>query len=1340
MQLRFRSLLVAALLAIIALCLAPESVAVGKEYALYAWNLDPENRPRDPGAAFNEANIDELVGFCKSEGITTLLLSNWDTKKARSLSETHPALMKRLIGEAHGAGIAVEALYTDNEGNKMQAVADYNKDLPEEEQFSAIRLNQETVVFDEEELRRRRERGLPHLLPRDYRKFLQSVERAHDTADDAGVPLYMSISAYWTGDAWGKPLYQRVIDLADGVDIQVVRKRPGAIVRNAGPAYRYARENEKKAWVHMESIDPRAAGLANRNTFYKAGEHAMRKSAAQVVFELAGGVVEEAPIVFHAYKESFGGTGPKASRGAGLDGVGMYDRMAQLAVARVHASLGNREEADAIRQRLLLDKKARGQLVGFLAAQGDFLGATKLRAKAVLGTLKRAVRPGSRKGLHCSGGRCLQAKAEHDLAGGATRSLGGVDLSPTDDLVSPNELVEASWIDEGGGYRFVSNSGKAYRLDAQVRPEILANILSIRGEVGDISGLGFTLDMYRSESEHAMEQLQLYLQVSAETQGELEEGVQVVRSVPVPNHPRWLGAEYGDTLVGQIALDADLALKYLSKGLDPVTAEPMEGVPELLRAVKMCTSESHIRMWLHLGSARLEIHGDKLLPTVEIGIAVRSIRSISENEIADVGEAGECERRIVEVLVQNFDRIAAKVPSWKALEEVYIALAVVQLLGVLGAEMAPPDGTASFTGYSAPDVVDGIAAYSVNPPRSVLFVVGGVDYGLQNEFNMSPSPRNNLIPQLLELASVDSGDPYWRAVASMMTWDLDRALESIEEALEGSGRGWRYWNLLGVTAVCKGLALEEPQGGFAPAILESVLPADSAIPSLGPEERALLRRGQDAFRRGSVAASAFSGSLPAMNLAYLTRRLSEPASERLRAALAAEGAEKMSLHEEAAEEFLFAGNAEEAAKRYYYLAELAPRTVRHQEGLVRSLLDVRWGMRIDGRTPPNILMLPLQNVTRRPEHQWLSRGWTHLVHASTDSGALFAPIPPVAIVEAQAALGLEDEDLFKTGPRVEGLAGLVFPSPDWILTGAYSVLGDGVRLHMTATHRTTHASSDFSITGRLSQLPLLLDTLIDAIGLETVSEMRRSRSSSTWETGFVATPEFAELWSRWQDLRATGNPEQALALLKQEASLGNPEALLLLGSERMEEGDPHGAVRLLEQHSASLQNRADFWRIRGEAATGDGQRREAISLLNKAQRLDGTSCRTAFLLRRLSETSEEALQFNQRLGDIGCGGAWPLLENAMLLGERGELLAANRSLIQILESTYPLSTEELESIEEVHRWLEDLSKEASNFRGSARVSSLSGGPMDDLAPLPKTAEVAAWPSAPLREPRGTPRS
>lgn len=213
-------------------------LAKGKK-GLWVWNTRPDDKEV----------IDNLLGFCNKEGISTIFFSvGW----IDNLSKCKPFLEK-----ATGQGIDIHALlgtpewgYTAHQYrllSSVERILDYNRNAPKDARFSAIHLDIE-----------------PYNLPlwhKDIRnaslQFLSSMEIVRRKTLREGIEFYLDIPCWFSkivikrGNET-KPLSHFLLDITDGVAIMDYVVKEEKIVKNVEKDLDYADKKGKRVWIGFD--------------------------------------------------------------------------------------------------------------------------------------------------------------------------------------------------------------------------------------------------------------------------------------------------------------------------------------------------------------------------------------------------------------------------------------------------------------------------------------------------------------------------------------------------------------------------------------------------------------------------------------------------------------------------------------------------------------------------------------------------------------------------------------------------------------------------------------------------------------------------------------------------------------------------------------------------------------------------------------------------------------------------------------------------------------------------------------------------------------------------------
>lgn len=264
--------------------------------ALYVW--------RDPlhsgTPVYAGPETDDLVTFCLSRAITTVYYDNWgDGSTDAGSGRQNDTTLTQIISTLHGAGISVEALYTDKV--HVGDVAAYNTRVGPAARFDGIRMNFEGPWPGG---------GSEPTRNSDIRYFADAVAAA------AGVPLFASISFHWdTPIRYGgsrKAAFSHIQDLVAGVDVQTAQDEATVIADISKEEVCYGDTISRPTWVTIETFDVvHELGLKEWNTYYEEGEAAMMADLSHLTYITAcsGAAAVVEGRAFHFYNRSMGNGG-----------------------------------------------------------------------------------------------------------------------------------------------------------------------------------------------------------------------------------------------------------------------------------------------------------------------------------------------------------------------------------------------------------------------------------------------------------------------------------------------------------------------------------------------------------------------------------------------------------------------------------------------------------------------------------------------------------------------------------------------------------------------------------------------------------------------------------------------------------------------------------------------------------------------------------------------------------------------------------------------------------------------------------------------------------------------
>jgi len=780
--------------------------------------------------------------------------------------------------------------------------------------------------------------------------------------------------------------------------------------------------------------------------------------------------------------------------------------------------------------------------------------------------------------------------------------IGGVDLNYAKTFKSSNEIKNIILDEYLDKIDFVGVSGKKISIGTPINKEILSTLFFLKQHYGDVSNLSFTLNIKQSDMKKAQRRVKDFISKNKGLLQTKKKGIHLINTVSVPNYPYWFGANYGDTIIGKIALDADLALKYLIIDINPKTKQRFRLIPELTKAVNEKSKSYHVRLWLYLKSANIEIKNNKVNIGVEIGINTKSIKQISENDTVDVGESPDYIKNIATILENNFDKIAKVIPSWKALKEVYKGIAVVQLMDALGIRITTSKKANEIRKYIPKSTVNGRAYYHIYDGQ-IDRGIGGVDYALRNEYNNTPTKINNYYSQLYKIVNRESSDPYWKAIANFNEWDLEGAIEACNDGLKMSDQRWRLLNIRANALVCVALGLNKPKKFFDPVFLYSLLPdnyqlnySDSATIII------LLKQARNDFIKSSFLSDTYFGqSIPQKNSSKLKALLSAPAEKILRRALDTDNKKlKFELNWAAAEQFMAAGNFFEASKRFAFLCYRFPENIVYHQNLTKCLYKIAEENLKKPKEHGPILLCPLRNITKNPEHQWISRGFGYLLHSIKDFRTPIEIINPIEVYRIKNKLMIKDDKLYQPKHEAKTISNLVSSETEWIITGYYMTFGPMIKLSLNFYNKKTDQSSSIEVKGNLNKIHKLMKDLYQTI----VFEITEKIPSKVSMIHIPSSLDDVKVWCKLIDLFANGDENKASSYISELIVSGNSEAILAKANILINEKEYDKAINLLKMNLIKSDCQWRYYHTLGEAAYLKGNQKLAKNYFYKSFKLN----------------------------------------------------------------------------------------------------------------------------------------
>ena len=875
------------------------------------------------------------------------------------------------------------------------------------------------------------------------------------------------------------------------------------------------------------------------------------------------------------------------------------------------------------------------------------------------------------------------------------KQIGGVEFGYAKDALIDKRVAGVKIDQRTGGITFIGQDGTEYRLRGNIRSDILNALLFLKAKYGDVTRLAFTLDINQDEQERASRDIEAYIKGHRE-EIRAQARQLALRSNPhsfqrfkvdgirVANRPLYIGANYGDTIVGKIALDADVALKFLASGLYPKTGRRFDWTNEYWKAIR--DEESGFsRMWLYLKALRMKVDGNEIDVEVDVGIKTKRIKYIDNERTVDIGETPESVQRIARILERDYDRISERVRSWKALKEVYRGLAVLQIIDALGANPEVRLDEAKIRVFDTPETVDGLVAYHLAHEGNGRFrqgtVVGGVNYALRNRLNQEENRSNNFFNELSKFASKNSSNPYPWAVMQFLKWDIDEVIKTTSVGLQNNRSNWKLLNLRANAYVTKAYALPKPSGVFEPAVLPALFNKDlrkrieeRKIDGLRARNATALTLALEDYDR----ARRINSFLPSRNRRLLNRLRGLPAEDMLRKALATNNeAEKIRLNSQAAALYMETGGYRKAAKRLEYLTYLRPKDIGFQARLTKAYMkDARSNLRVTA-DPPRVLLLPLRNASKRAKDAWLSRGLILLLgYASQVHGDMnIVPLP--AIEYAKEVFGFEEDELYATGPATISVANMYDVRARYIVTGSYAKFGRSLKLNLTVFDKETKKQASIAVKGSLERANDLIKKVYDGILFEIAGKVAR-------DARYDALPNSAadvEVWSKVREDYALGRYGEAVAFATQMAAGGNPEAVLSNAEILIDSGEYASALKLLKSRKIANGLAWRYEHLLGEAEFVLGRLDEARKHLETAARLNPRSVPSLRLLREIFVSSEARLRVNEELIALRRARPEIYMESAKLHLDKGRKVQALETLTRFLKNEEALSGAMLRDVE-----------------------------------------------------------
>lgn len=865
------------------------------------------------------------------------------------------------------------------------------------------------------------------------------------------------------------------------------------------------------------------------------------------------------------------------------------------------------------------------------------------------------------------------------------KEIGGVELNYAEEF-SVSESINGIVVDpRTSEVTLVNKSGENFQLKGTVQKDMMDALVFLHSKYGDISQFSFSLDSTRDEVERCQREANRYFQRHVTEVKQAGLGTYEIPSIAVALIPRFSGGDYGDTIVGKIVLDADLALKYLQNGLDPRTHQPFHFSEEYRRAVDNVTESQFLRLWLYLKSARLDRNEGRITVDVDVGIKSKSIKYVSDEETVDIGEAPDAMQRLVKILEDNYEEIAKRVPSWKALKELYKGIAVIQLMEVMGVSPDLQVDERSIRRYPAPDVVDGLVGYYVKN-NAMGIVAGGVNLSLRNEFNRKASNTNNFWPALYRIAAEQGKDSYWKAVARFLEWKIDDVIRICSDNIGKNPDDWKLINLLGNAYAVKGLGLGKPVGWFNPELLRDIID-DSALARMQEGHSPLGARTEINSNELSKALRQYNDALklnpfvPRSNMARLQQVIEIPGDRWRERALAAEDdKQKLTLHRRAADAYLKAGAYTKAVKELLYLCDRDPDALELNMQLTRAYMEVaKRDVVLSEEEPRRVLLLPLKNATGNPQDEWLSKGLSHILYQVSAADRKIHLIDPAKVEEAKRVFHYEDEDLYQQGIAANSVANLYDIRADYIVSASFMKFGDMIKTSLSVLDRKSDRANNVEVKGNLRNSHGFIDQLYDQIVFEVCENVSKDVPYD-WLPRRLTD---LQVWCTLREYCAKGDYAGARRYSQEMLERKNEEALLSSAEIALVQRKCQRARSLLRGASLSDELEWRRYELMGQVEYVSDNMEKAQEWFEKAVQLNPRAVHSLEFLRDIYPSGEQRYQVNEKLVEQEYPSVEPYLENVESLLEAKQRIGALRTLNQLLRKSQflDLGSADMECIE-----------------------------------------------------------
>lgn len=318
---------------------------------------------------------------------------------------------------------------------------------------------------------------------------------------------------------------------------------------------------------------------------------------------------------------------------------------------------------------------------------------------------------------------------------GSSDKLGGIDFSLKriiDAMDNIDGLFTGFEIDNNNGMlTFLVDADSQTKHTHLPRHEMFYTALRLMHTYGDISKIAFSLDpTSRKEWDEMFANVLNKIQ-SMDYSG--ENYWYLLKDIHPPQKPRYIGAPIEGTVLGEIALYSDLALKSIFIGFDYRTGERLFLSQEHERLISnfVISSAGNAmvlgRFWFILDRAKVYEKNGRVEIDVNIKAKFMNMDWMG-GSLADTGNISPQAQDLADYISRHLDEIKEHFPIIRDLEEMYRMLILLEVLNLRGIYI-PDNSLVQLNNYSKPKVVQGMAV--IHAPfsvRGVGAIVGGIDF------------------------------------------------------------------------------------------------------------------------------------------------------------------------------------------------------------------------------------------------------------------------------------------------------------------------------------------------------------------------------------------------------------------------------------------------------------------------------------------------------------------------------------------------------------------------------------------------------------------------------------